>query len=226
MRDCTLTHNTASIRHGAIMFVAGCHGAMAGSNFIAYNAAADGGKVPASEEGAQYGSIYGGGIGVHSSNVTITGDCRVVHNRVITEGGGGGGIIIGNGGRLATGPGLLLVANNSCPGLGGGVLVSQGSQFQADSARIEGNRALTGGGIYIQDTSRVSMTRAVIADNTATSSGGGIRVLHMGALNVTNATVANNSVRVLPAHTPVQASARKPNAAPAFAATPACAASG
>lgn len=164
---------------------------------VLYNSAGDGVGVPAQNMHSVLGASYAGAISVTRSNLTITGDCHVAHNVLPLNGGSGGGIAINVISQLIAGPGLRLY-NNSAAGLGGGILLREDSVLRLEGARIEGNRALTGGGIYVQDTSRATLLNCLIADNAVTSAGGGINTPRAGVLNMTNVTISNNSVGTLP----------------------------
>jgi predicted outer membrane repeat protein len=160
-------------------------------------------------------AVHGGGIsfvGSASAGLFQISTSTITNN---SAGQNGGGIFIRNRGSIST-PGAdnveianSLIANNTAGGNGGGVHVQTAilaptvidvlgdhSSFELSQNTISGNKALSGGGLWLSDSSipgaRSNFLRHnTIAFNEATSLGGGV-LLAIGTANIDNTIVAAN----------------------------------
>lgn len=132
-----------------------------------------------------------------SQSVSLLGGVDAFNNTVAGADGHGGAACVQMGSSLTIAGPPSLIANNSATGSGGGIFLSGGARLQLSRAVIEGNTADAGGGIYLQDDSKASLTDCVVRANAAAADGGGGVARDLSGLNMTNCTVADNSVRAL-----------------------------
>lgn len=112
-----------------------------------------------------------GGIRGNSARIVIGGRTRVSGN----AGSGGGGIRSDGPGAQLRVTGRTVIAGNESSGPGGGITVSAGTLVVAGEARIQGNRAETGGGIALFGDAVATLTgTAIVGENVADGRGGGI----------------------------------------------------
>ncbi|MCL2092852.1 MAG: hypothetical protein FWH12_01535 [Treponema sp.] len=103
----------------------------------------------------------GGGLGIAESQARIHGDAIIEGN---TANENGGGIQIQNSNRLTIEDGAIIRGNIA--GISGGGIISIRSPIVINGARIEGNRALRGGGILIDRLANLNQEGGVITGNT------------------------------------------------------------
>ena len=146
---------------------------------------------------------YGGGIYVdHGSNFIM--NSGTVSNN--TSGQFGGGVFIGDGGTEVTINGGTITGNESQSVGGGGIgvygkawgEVNEPSKLWVNGGEISGNTAVSGGGIYQNELSEVTIKGGVIGGdsdakkNQVTSYGGGVYVTG-GVLNIDGGKVLRNT---------------------------------
>ena len=76
-----------------------------------------------------------------------------------------------------------------------GGLVSDGGHFNVTGTTIKGNKGKDGGGIYIYGSSSLTLTDAIVENNTATSRGGGIHIYEAQG-TITNTIIKNNEAKL------------------------------
>jgi hypothetical protein len=135
---------------------------------------------------------FGGGIYNFQGNVILN-NSSVADN---TAGDSGGGIYNSSGSLTAN---TSVVFGNSAGGssFGGGIFSSSGPLILTNST-ISGNFAGdSGGGIFIDTLSSVSLFNSTVADNTAGNSGGGLsaRTTDPAGSALTNSTLSGNVSR-------------------------------
>ncbi len=132
----------------------------------------------------------GGGICVDSGTATMTGG-TISNNTASTDGGGiysfgdltiSGGTISGN-------------KTKDSNGSGGGIYFEYSSATLAISgkAKIDGNSATNGGGVYVYEGT-ATMTGGTISNNTASTNGGGI--YSNDNLTISGGTISNNTATI------------------------------
>ena len=146
----------------------------------------------------------GKGGGVHSSRASLTVVNTTVTGNTVSGGTPGGGGISAAGGTQN----LLncVISDNAVENVmnatGGGVFVDggyDGAETTLENCVVSNNFAYTGGGVCIYSgahnpqTTRLTVSNSVIADNNATYIGGGLVVSGFGTAVITSSTVANNS---------------------------------
>ncbi|MEX2394792.1 MAG: choice-of-anchor Q domain-containing protein [Actinomycetota bacterium] len=153
----------------------------------------------------------GGGLWQHTQSTVNLIDSDVVGN---TAGANGGGVF-NNGGVLNTSDGTTitdnvgmntaggivnqfemhlvdtLVAHNSTPAAGGGIVNTSGSGATITRSTIASNESATGSSGIWNTNGQLTITESTISDNTSTSAGSGLNVT-AGDVTVDRSTVARN----------------------------------
>jgi hypothetical protein len=136
-------------------------------------------------------SANNGGGGIHNSDSTLT----ISDSRLLTNSGTGAiafGGAIRTSGSLTVDTGTLIQGNSALTG-GGVYVAGAGSTFDLTDSRIDDNTATGGGGgIHIDPTNVVTVTASSVTRNVATTDGGGISNVG-GDLTMVNSTVSTNS---------------------------------
>ena len=83
------------------------------------------------------------------------------------------------------------VSDNSAPTNGGGIFVQSGSTVTFSNGNVDQNSALWGGGFY--SNGNLTVSNAQINNNSAINGGGGFNI-NGGTLNLSNASVDDNTV--------------------------------
>ncbi len=121
-------------------------------------------------------ALYGGGMAVESSSITLDESSQLNSNTASSE---GGGLILFEGSTLSGGT----ISENTAE-YGGGILVQDGDN-QLSDVTIEGNSALlVGGGLYVLSvlsSTTIALADCAVVGNEAASLGGGA-YLYEGAL--------------------------------------------
>jgi hypothetical protein len=161
----------------------------------------EGGEISGNEAFATQYQIGGGGVWLEGAKLTMSGSAAITGNRA-TTGGGGVGSYAASGALVMKGPGNPRISGNTTYRAGGGVwlvgvLDMEAGEISGNHARLPEGVAYdpgaypgrgTGGGVYMYNSGRVSMSgTAVIKDNTADALGGG---LFMHFANYNESTVA------------------------------------
>lgn len=137
--------------------------------------------------GAFDGFNNGGGISnggtVTLTRTTVTGNAA---------GDSAGGIGVGNSGSLMLQDST--VSNNSARNGGGIQNFNESSTVTMTNTTVSGNHATSGNGGGIRNLATLNATNSTISGNTATGTGGGIT--YIGAIALTNVTIANNSTGI------------------------------
>src|SRR6185437_964060 len=144
--------------------------------------------------GANNLTINGGGSSSDFSVFTVDANVpAVLYGLTIAKGnnalGSGGGII--NSGNLTLD--ASAVVNNTTGGNGGGIFIGDSSTMSIVDSTVSNNSAVYGGGIY--NTGTLNLTESTVSTNTASNdslptSGAGIESL--GTLALINSTIVNN----------------------------------
>ena len=122
------------------------------------------------------------GGSAYFTDMTITGGTATASN--------GGGIYINSGGSMVITDAVISSNTATTTGDGGGI--SNSGTLHADSIRVTGNSAQTGGGILNFSTVAV-ITNSLIDNNTATLGGGGVQSINAGAdITMINVTISGN----------------------------------
>jgi hypothetical protein len=175
----TLRNNYAS--NGGAVRVMGGTLSMSGGTVTGNVAATNGGAIGVYQTGGTFtmtgGSIYnnssqndGGAVAVYSGGAfTFSGG--TIFSNTATRNGGGLFVGSGNSGATAT--------------LNGGTL--------GGTSLTSGNKALNGGGVYVDLTGTLNVGNGLIVYNTATNNGGGAFVAVGGTATITGGTISGNS---------------------------------
>ncbi|MEY8336564.1 doubled motif LPXTG anchor domain-containing protein [Lachnospiraceae bacterium 62-35] len=123
--------------------------------------------------------VQGGGI-CNEGGTLIIDSGKVCENKAGTERtsmvGDGGGIYIGSGGSFTMNGGEI--SGNAAMKKGGGICIGTDGykvgSIQIIAGTIQGNRADTGGGIYMSQSNTLSLKEVAIAENNSVKDGGGI----------------------------------------------------
>ena len=157
---------------------------------------------------------YGAGVYVNSGTMTMTGG--TISGNTATNSGGGihsignltisGGTISGNKATSDGGGGIFscstltisggTISDNTATSRGGGICFSTSRSTLtitiSGTAKINGNSATDGGGIYIY-AGIATMTDGTISKNTATSDGGGVYIYDYCTAKMTGGTISDNT---------------------------------
>lgn len=138
-------------------------------------------------------SIGGGAIYIEGgATLNIVGSIDVINNTVQTKDGVGGAFFVLKS-RLKI-DGASSVSNNSAKGPGGGIYLGPAASARLRHVRILGNTATSGAGIYLLGAANVTLDNVTVAGNHAATNGGGIASPELGRINMTDCTIANNTV--------------------------------
>ncbi|MEN0067235.1 MAG: hypothetical protein AAGA48_34205 [Myxococcota bacterium] len=160
----------------------------------------DGGVIRArsSSKVNVYGSISGGHVSGHGGTIWMGGGTLALGRTATIETG-----ISGNdGGCIWQSFGVITIAESaevrSCEahGDGGGIYVANVNVSSPSAARVWGNQAEYGGGIYAY-YSDLSLAQLDLDENTATAQGGGLYATN-STLMMTNVRVRENNLTGLP----------------------------
>lgn len=134
------------------------------------------------------------GAGIYcTENTDMTVNNTDISNNTANKNGGG---IFSTGYNTLTLDGVTIDSNKSGTGDGGGIYLSQTTAYLSDSQVIN-NTAVNGGGIYIENHSRLYFTGSAavfpyIKLNTASRYGGGLYSENYSLFEITNAYIYNN----------------------------------
>lgn len=142
----------------------------------------------------------GGGVLVARSSPTLR-DLRILD--CVAPGGVGGGIAVENGAPLIVGGeivgcqaerggGIALVAPDGAVIEGTSIDGTSIDGTSIDGTSIEGNVAREGGGIYVEERSRLRLTRTILAGNIAWGGGGALAAARDSTLVVARGTIVLN----------------------------------
>ena len=129
----------------------------------------------------------GTAVPVTIKNLTITG------GNMTAAGGDGGGLYVSNGANVTIAEGTIITGNQA--ERGGGVYIETGGQLSMTGGVISNNTANNGAGIHLY-SGTFNMTGGEIKNNTASSSssdGGGLWIGQWGKLTLSNAKITGNS---------------------------------
>jgi uncharacterized repeat protein (TIGR02543 family) len=207
MKDGVISNNTAgeSIAYGGGVLVSSGSFTMEGGEISGNSAPLYGGGVYVSgangsftmEKGIITGNSAesGGGVYVSGSSSSFTMEDGIISNNTATTYSGGGVCVVSSSFTMKGGE---ISDNTATVYYGGGVcVIGDGSAFaMQNDAKITGNSALRGGGVYLTGSDNSSaftmQNSAKITGNSATS-GGGVFVYANGSFTMKGGTISSNS---------------------------------
>jgi hypothetical protein len=108
--------------------------------------------------------VYGGGVGVDRTDLTITGS-HVLRNTVsASPSSSGGGLAIAT--QSAATISTTTIARNASANYGGGIYLDTSSSLAMSSSRVYANTAANGGGLFAGATTSGTVQTSIIADNS------------------------------------------------------------
>jgi len=134
---------------------------------------------------------YGGGV-FNTDTFDMSGG-TISGNTAIQNGGGvqvnAGSVFTMSGGTIG---GNTVAAANTAGGNGGGVYVGAGGTFEMyTGAKVSGNRAVYGGGVYSNGI--FDMTAGTISTNTASQNGGGVLITSNGTFTMSGGIIGGTA---------------------------------
>ena len=133
------------------------------------------------------GTVTGNGGGIYSSGTLTVTNSIITGNTASSSSYSGGGIYVsGSNSKLTVT--YSVITGNTSAGTGGGIYANT-STVEVVNSVIAENKASSGGGLYVNSTSKV--VNSTITRNTTTGTGGGM-YLSGGTLMLANSIVVDN----------------------------------